>query len=165
MSNMENRLWDYIDGNCLPDERMAIEKLLNNDTALKEKYEELLSVHRQLLAMELEEPSLGFRNRVMEQVLQAPHPSTLKTHVDKRIISLIAAFFMLTIGGILAYTVSQIDWNVSSEVNLPQLQMPAINWSVLGSNSYMLFFLSLNVILGLALLDRMLASRKRQARP
>ena len=161
MNNMEDRLWDYIDGTCLPDELMAIDALLKTDPLVKARYDELSGLHRQLQSMELDEPSMGFKNRVMEQVLVSPHPSTLKTKVDSRIISIIAGFFVLTIGGILAYMLSEINWQSNYDLGLPEVTMPTVNWSLLASPSFILFFLSLNVILGLALLDKMLSARRK----
>lgn len=163
MKNMEDRLWDYIDGTCSPDERKAIEDLMNTSSQVKAKFEELSNLHMQLQSMELDEPSLGFKNRVMEQVLLSPHPSTLKTKVDSRIISVIAGFFVLTIGGILAYMLSEINWQSTYDLGLPEVSMPTVNWSSLASPSFILFFLSLNVILGLALLDKMLSARRKHA--
>ncbi|MEO6167304.1 MAG: hypothetical protein ABIO46_15225, partial [Chitinophagales bacterium] len=87
---MEDRLWDYIDGLSSREERNAMDQLLKNDPAVRMKHDELLSLHQQLQSIDLDEPSMGFNNRVMEQVLTSPQPSALKTKVDKRIISVIA---------------------------------------------------------------------------
>lgn len=163
MMNMEDRLWDYIDGVCSPEERSAIDQLLKTDATLKMKYDELLSFHQQLQSIELDEPSMGFKNRVMEQVLASPHPSTLKTKVDRRIITGIAAFFILSIGGILGYMLSQINWGSQGSIPFPKVEVPVVNWSLLGSSSFTLFFLSVNVVLGLMLLDKVIAARRRHS--
>src|SRR5262245_4488375 len=97
MMNMEDRLWDYIDGICPAEERSAIDGLLKTDEAWRKKYNELFSFHQQLQSIELDEPSMGFKNRVMEQVLASPHPSSLKTKVNKRIINGIGGFLILII--------------------------------------------------------------------
>jgi len=163
MMNMDDRLWDYIDGVSSPEERSAVDQLLKTDPVLKMKYDELLTFHQQLQSIELDEPSMGFKNRVMEQVLASPHPSTLKTKVDQRIIAAIAAFFILTIGGMLGYTLSQIDWNSGGSIPVPKVEIPVINWSIFGSPSFLLFFLSVNVVLGLVLLDKMITARRKHS--
>lgn len=161
MMNLEDRLWDYMDGHCSAEERHAIEKLMQSDPAVKIKYDELLLLQQQLKSVELDEPSMGFKNRVMEQVLAGPHPVALKTRVDNRIIYLIAAFFVFTIGGMLAYTIYNMDWSNAQSFKLPQMQLPVVNWSFLENPSFTLFFLSMNVVLGLLLIDKMVATRRR----
>lgn len=160
--NTEERLWDYIDNLCSPEERTAIEQLLKTDASWKQQYEELLAFHQQLHAVELDEPSMGFKHRVMEQVLLSPPPAALKTRVDNRIIYGIAAFFVLTICSVLGYSLSQINWGDSSGFNLPEMKLPAINWSMFSSTGYTLFFLSVNMVLGLFLLDKYIAARRKQ---
>lgn len=161
MMNIEDRLWDYVDGFCSDEERSTIEKLLQSDPAVKIKYEEMLLLQQQLKSVELDEPSMGFKNRVMEQVLAGPHPVALKTRVDNRIIYLIAAFFVFTIGGMLAYTIYNMGWSNAKNFELPKMELPVVNWSLLENPAFTLFFLSINVVLGLLLIDKIVTARRR----
>lgn len=163
MMNTEDRLWDYIDGLCSPEERNTIEQLLQSDATFSMKYDELLSLHQQLKSVELDEPGMGFNNRVMDQVLVGPHPTSLKTKVDNRIIYAIAAFFVLTIGGMLADMISKMDWSNSKIFELPKMEVPAVNWSFLENPSFTLFFLSVNVVLALVLIDKVVVARRKDA--
>lgn len=163
MNNMEDRLWDYIDGLSSFKERTAIDNLMKTDSSWKMKYDELMVLHNQLQSIELDEPSMGFKNRVMEQVLAAPHPAMLKTKVNKGIIYSIAAFFIVVIGGMLAYVLSQVKWDAPSSIGLPSMEVPAINWSILSNSSYTLFFLSAGVVLALVLVDRYVTMRRNIA--
>ena len=45
MSNMEEKLWDYIDGSCPPGEQKAIALLIEQDEVYRRKYEELLRLN------------------------------------------------------------------------------------------------------------------------
>ena len=54
MNTMEERLWSYIDGACSEEEREAIGLLIEQDTAYRSKYEELLSFSRELSKMDLD---------------------------------------------------------------------------------------------------------------
>lgn len=162
MINPEDRLWDYIDGTCNEQERKTIEQLLETDVVWKQKYEELTALHQQLKSMELDEPSMGFRYQVMEQVLASPHPSLLKTKVDRRIILAIAGFFILLITGLLGYTLSQVDWSSTSGSSLPSWNLPKINWSIFDSSGFMLLFLTADVIIGLFFLDKFISARRRK---
>jgi hypothetical protein len=160
MNNMEDRLWDYIDGLSSSEECTTIDNLMKTDSSWKMKYDELMALHKQLQSAELDEPSMGFKNRVMEQVLASPHPAVLKTKVNNGIIYSIAAFFIVVIGGMLAYMLSQVSWNSSSSLDLPSIKVPAINWSMFSSSSYTLFFLSAGVVLALLLVDRYVSMRR-----
>ena len=161
--NTEDRLWDYIDGTCSEEDRIAIEQLLKTDATGKRKYDDLFSLNQHLQSMELDEPSMGFKNRVMEQVLASPHPSVLKTRVDQRIIYGIAAFFIITIGGVLGYTFSKMNWGSPSGYNLPTVKMPEVNWSLFTNPTYTLFFLSVNMVLGLYLVDKYIHARRKHS--
>ncbi len=156
--NTEDRLWDYIDGTCTSEERAAIEQQLKSDADLKMKLDELIMLHHQLQAVGLDEPSMGFKHRVMEQVLVIPPPTPLKTKVDQRIIYLIASFFILTIVSLLGYTFSQINWGSSQIWQMPQLKFPSMNWSSFINPSYTLFFLSASAVLALVLVDKVVIS-------
>ncbi|MEO6169274.1 MAG: hypothetical protein ABIO46_01105, partial [Chitinophagales bacterium] len=73
----------------------------------------------------------------------------------------IAGFFIVTIGGMLAYTIAQMNRSGEESLSLPKMEMPVINWSLFGSPSFTLFFLSVNVVLGLVLLDKIIASQRK----
>lgn len=161
--NTEDRLWDYIDGLSTAEERLAIEQLLHSNATIRLKYEELMALHDQLTKMELDEPGMGFKNRVMEQVLAGPHPVSLKTRVDKRIINAIAAFFVITIGSMLIYILSQVNWNAGGSIKLPAFKMPQVNWSFFSGSSFTLFSLSVIVVLALLLIDKMVTARRKEA--
>ena len=66
--NIDDRLWEYIDGLSSPEERISIEKLLDTNQEWKETYDELLEVHRLVHSSALEEPSLRFTRNVMEEI-------------------------------------------------------------------------------------------------
>src|SRR3569833_815612 len=68
MNTIEERLWNYIDGTCSNDERKAIDMLIEQDPAYRSKFEELLGFDQQLSKMEMEEPSMGFTLKVMEDI-------------------------------------------------------------------------------------------------
>lgn len=100
---MEDRLWDYIDGRATPAEREEIEALLASDSALREQYAELLSIHAVLQGADIEEPSLRFTKNVMEAVAgQSVAPAT-PTYVNKRVIRGITIALLSLLGATFAY--------------------------------------------------------------
>ena len=160
MNSMEDQLWDYLDGFCSPEEKRSIEQLIQTNAAWKRKLNELTALHESLKSMELDEPSMAFKNRVMEQVLASPHPSTLKTRVDKRIINSIGGFFAIAILGVLGYTFSKMDWSVGSGYSIPSYDLPKINWSLFDSSGYTLFVFTAFMVTGLFVVDKVIQERR-----
>jgi len=70
---MEDRLWDYIDGQCSPTERSAIEELLATNREWQQKHRELLNLQQLLSSSELEAPSMRFTKNVMEEIAPSRH--------------------------------------------------------------------------------------------
>src|ERR1700730_5897233 len=66
--NMEDRLWDFIDGFSTTDEKSAIEKFVKSNFEWQRKYHELLEVHQLMNSTELDAPSLRFSKNVMEEI-------------------------------------------------------------------------------------------------
>ncbi len=163
MKPIEERLWDFIDGTCNAEEKLSVEKLLQADPAMKQLYEEFLSLSSNLKAMELDEPSMRFTQNVMDLVALEPAPRALQTKVDKRIIYGIGSFFVITLTALLGYALSQIDFN-TSRFDL-SFQMPVIEWSKYFGPAFMQGSLIAIVILSLITVDRVMQYRKNMSAP
>jgi hypothetical protein len=116
MNSIEEKLWNYIDGNCTPQEQLAIDNLIASDEAYRIKYEELLSFNQEITAMELEEPPMAFTYNVMETIRAENASKPLKATINKHIIFGIAAFFAITITTLLIYSLATIKWTASGAV-------------------------------------------------
>ena len=159
----EERLWDYIDGTSSPQEKSVIEQLLENDTEWKAKYSELLEVQELLHSTELEAPSMRFTKNVMEEIAKLHIAPATKTYINKKIIWGIGIFFITLLVGFLVYGFGQIDWTVQSDTKLP-VDFGKVDYSKIFSNTFVNIFMMINVILGLFLLDRFLASKRKKFR-
>lgn len=160
--DMEARLWEYIDGLSDATERTAIEKLIAENSEWKACYAELLELHQLTGMTELEEPSLRFTQNIMEEIARHQIAPATKTYINKRIIWGIAAFFITIIAGFLIYAISQINWSESkSDGTIGGLDLTSINYGAVFNNNFVNIFMMLNAILGLMLLDRYLAARRR----
>ncbi|RYE27537.1 MAG: hypothetical protein EOP42_19085 [Sphingobacteriaceae bacterium] len=149
--NMEEKLWDYIDGFCTEDEQKAIRLLIETDENYHQKYLELKAFQENLASLEIEEPALNFTYNVMQSVKQEKILKPLQTVVDQRIVFGIAAFFIGCIVLLLGYVFTQINWHSSTQINVPVIKLPAINASF---NSILLKgFLFFDLILGLFFAD------------
>lgn len=160
---MEARLWEYIDGFSDASEHSAIEKLISENAEWKAKYHELLEVHQSLNLTELEEPSLRFTKNVMEEIAKYHIAPATKTYINISIIWGIGIFFITMIVGFLIYGFAQVDWSVASDSkSYLGIDLGKVDYSKMFNNTFVNIFMMLNVVLGLMLLDRYLANRKKQ---
>jgi hypothetical protein len=159
--NMEERLWDYIDGICNPGEKSVIDQLLESNREWKKKYGELLEVHQLIHSTGLEEPSLRFTKNVMEEISKYQISPAAKTYINKKIIWGIAAFMITIIVAFLIYGIAQVDWSAGGE-STTLIDFSKIDLAKFFSNTWMNFFMMVNVVLGLMLLDRYLNSKRKQ---
>jgi hypothetical protein len=128
MNKIEEKLWNYIDGNCTPDEQKAIISLIAADEAYRLKYQELLTLNKEFSAIELEEPPMAFTYNIMEAIRAEQAQKPLKAAVNKRIIRGIGIFFVFTLIALLIFTLSTVQWSAlatssggSSAIKLPDL--------------------------------------------
>lgn len=162
MKPIEERLWEYIDGASSPEEQKAIEQLLKTDAAVRQLHEEFLAISNSLKFAELDEPSMRFSKNVMEQVALEPAPKALHTKVDKRIINVISGFFIITLSGLVIFTLMQIDWK--SGFNEFSFNLPQVDWTKYFRSWMMQAFLLGDIILGFYMLDRWLHQRRHSGR-
>lgn len=161
--NMEERLWDYIDGSCPEAERSFIEELIQSRQEWREKYQELLGLHQMLSNdIELEEPSMRFTRNVMEEIGRLQIAPATRSYIDKKVIWGIGLFFLIMIAGLLIYTIGQINWTADNpNINLP-VNLNEFDWNKVFNNTYTTIFMMVNVVLGLMLLDMYLGKKKKQ---
>ena len=155
MKNIEEQIWKYVSGHCSAQEKRELEGLMNERPELRVLFQEISATHSTLMQLELEEPSMGFQRKVMEQIEVLPKPSRFPL-VDQRIIRGIAGFFALSILGLLAYAFYLTDWSQSKL----SFKMPDFSWSLHFFNKPVLCaFLFLDMILGLYFLDYLLRKK------
>ena len=163
--NIEERLWNYIDGVSDGEEKSAIEQLLKSNVDWQRKHRELFEIHELLHSSELEEPSLRFTRNVMEEIAKQQIAPATKTYLNKRIIYGLGTFFVTMVLGFLIYGLGQTDWSApgSTNVNMP-VDFDRVNFSKFFDNTYVNIFMMINVVLGLGLLDRYLTKKKEERR-
>jgi len=159
-NNIDDRLWEYIDGSGSVEEKSAIEKMIETNKQWKEKYRELLELHQLVQSSTLEEPSLRFTKNVMEEIAKYQIAPAAKTYINNKIIWGIGIFFITLFVGFLIYGFGQVDWSAGDN-NLP-IDISKVNYGRFFNNTYVNVFMMINVVLGLMLLDRYLAARKKK---
>jgi len=156
MNNLEQRIWDYLDGICNEQERKEIEHLIESDLESKAIYMELKSINQDFSKLDLDEPSMSFTRNVMEKVNLGAMPGTFKSLTDNRIIYGIAAFFLISIFSLLSLLIYHLNWSQPVAGILHQYKMPEINLSGYLNNTIVNLFFFADMILALYLLDNFL---------
>ena len=159
--DIDARLWEYIDGASSAEERSAVEMLLEKNQQWKDKYQELVELHQLMQSSVMEEPSMRFTKNVMEEIAKYHIAPATKSYINNKIIWGLGTFFIVMIIGFLIYGFGQVDWSAPSENKLP-IDLSKIDLSRFFNNTYVNVFMMINVVLGLMLLDRYLASKKKK---
>jgi hypothetical protein len=164
MNNIEEQLWNYLDGTCSAQEQEAIAHLIATDKTYQQKYEEILAFNQELEAIELDAPPMAFTYKVMEAVRAEEASKPLKAAIDNRIIKGIAAFFILSILVLLGVALATTNWNSgpAESVQIPiNLQLPSMK--SMFSGPALKGFLFFDVVLALFLFDGYLRKRRIQS--
>jgi len=167
-SNIEDRLWDYIDGSVSAEEKSVVEQLIATQEAWRVQYHALLELHQLVdQSLELEQPSMRFSQNVMESIARYQIAPATKTYIDKKIIYGIGIFFFFLIAGVFIYSLSQVSWASPAGVSgsiIDRYMSTKIDWSRFFNNGWTTVFMLVNTVLGLVLLDMYLGKKKKQAR-
>jgi hypothetical protein len=159
---MEERLWEFIDGNNSEEEKSVIEQLLQSNQEWRQKYRELLELDKVMKSTSLDEPSMRFTKNVMEEIAKYHIAPATKTYINNKIVFGIGLFFITILLGFLIYGFGQIDWTSGGGDNSLPFNISKIDFSKFFNSTYMNAFMMVNVILGLIFLDRYLASKKKK---
>jgi hypothetical protein len=164
---IEQHIWDYIDGTSTPAMKEMVEKLLHSDPEWNKVYLELKDFNTLVSSTDfIEAPSMRFSKNVMEEVARHKVAPPTRAYINKKIVYGIAGFFVLAIVAILVSGISQIDFAQPGSNSFPQVDLKKyeINWSQYLNAPLMYIFLFMDVIAGLLLLDRYLRRNNEKLR-
>ncbi|MGB4769892.1 MAG: hypothetical protein WBP58_00435 [Chitinophagaceae bacterium] len=156
---IEQYIWDYIDGLSTPEEKVMVEDLLRHDQQWRTIYEELRFVNAEIQSADLvDQPSMRFTKDIMDQVSKFKVAPPAQSYINKKIIYGIAAFFGLVMIGTLIYSIGLVDFSTGSSSSGLNIDMSkwSFNPSQYLNSTVLNIFIFFNVIAGLALLDRYL---------
>lgn len=157
MKTIEEEIWDYIDGSLDEQERHATAQRIETDAAYAQVYTEMMDLHQLMADAELEEPSMGFTNLVMDQVRPEPAPVALKTKTDPRIIYSLSGIFIAAIVFVAIYAVRSSTWSLG-EIEWPQWKL---NLDLQIHPAFIQAFLFVDILLALVCLDRYIRPKKQ----
>lgn len=123
MNNMEEKLWDYIDGTCSEDERLAVATLIEKDETWRKAFNDLVELNTEVTAVTLDEPPMAFSYKVMEGIRKQEAARPLKTTLNTYVIKGIAGFFVLAIiiPIVFLFTGTQTTGNGTAVINITHL--------------------------------------------
>jgi anti-sigma factor RsiW len=159
MKNIEEELWNYLDGLGSAAEREHISYLITTDKTYHQKYEELLSFNKELESMELDAPPMAFTYNVMETIRTEEASKPLKAAINPQIITGIAAFFVFTILILLGIALANTHWDSNAEdltTFVANLHLPAFKSFNGPAVKGFIFF---DIVLALYLFDGYLRKR------
>lgn len=162
-NNIEERLWNFIDGTVSSEEKTVIEQLLERNAEWKEKYEDLLQINALLKSSELESPSLRFSKNVMEEIARYHIAPATKSYINNKIVWGIGFFFISLLVGFLIYAFAQISLTGGEESSLTK-NIPKVDFSKIFNNNWINAFMMINVVIGLVLLDNYFSSKRKEFR-
>lgn len=157
MKSIDEEIWDYIDGNLNEIQKAELEVKITTDPAYKALFQELQSIHLMMNADELDEPSMSFSRKVMDQVQQEIAPVALKTKVNRTIIYGIAALFILSILSIFLYAAATYKLKTPG---LPASFNFSVDLQPIMNPAFIKAFLLVDLIIALVWLDGLLRSRR-----
>jgi hypothetical protein len=164
--NIEERLWDFLNGNLSVKEKEEVQQLLEQNSHWQKMFEEMTAFEAMVKSSELEEPSMRFSKNVMDEISKLKIAPATKSYINKNIIYGIAAFFMLIIGGSLVYMFTQLDFSTGSENGIINFDFSkySFDWKQYVSPTVLNLFFVADAVIGLMLFDRYLNKKKREAR-
>ena len=83
--DIEQRLWEYIDGISTADEKSVIEQLLKTDAEWKAKYKTLMEIQSLLKSSELDAPSMRFTQNVMDEISKLHIAPAAKKYINQNL--------------------------------------------------------------------------------
>lgn len=161
---MEDRLWDFIDGRSSAEEQALIRQLISDDPAWKRGYDACMHVDQAIDQHELDAPSLRFTKNVMEQIARYHVSPATKNYINRNVIRGIMAFFLVMIIGMLIYFIEQFHWTSSSTdhfISSYHINADKLNLGKALNDSSVNIFILVNVVLGFILLDKYLHGKKK----
>jgi len=164
---IEQHIWDYIDGSSTPAMKDMVEKLLHSDPEWNKVYLELKDFNTLVGSADLmEAPSMRFSKNVMEEVARYQVAPPTRSYINKKVVFGIGGFFVLSILALLVSGVSQIDFSQPGSHVLPTVDLKNydVNWRQYLKSPLMYIFLFMDVIAGLLLLDRYLRRNNEKLR-
>lgn len=163
-AEMEERLWQWIDGQCNAAEAQQLQQLVQHNESWRALHAELLALHSSLQQdAELMQPSMRFTKNVMEQIALLSIQTTAKKYLNKKIIYTVAGVFVTMLALVLAAAFSSVNWKGGeSSLQLPVQNFSTTDWGQWLGGQFGTIASVLFAVAALALLDQYLRPKLLQ---
>jgi len=158
MNNMEEKLWNYIDGTCNEEERAAISALIEKDDIWRNAFDDMLQINSEISALSLDEPPMAFSYNVMEGIRAHEASKPLKTSVNKYVISAIAGFFIVAMVALAIFLLNNMSGSTATSV--PDIN---IDLSIFTNSNLIKVFFYIDAMLLLFLADTIIRRKRNSA--
>lgn len=164
--NIEQTLWEYIDGICDEPTQAHVAHLIASDAAWNEKYAELMAFNASLIhGLEQEEPSIRFTKNVMDIIGKASAVPPVRRYINPVIIRSIAAFLLISIVATTLFAFFSAGTGTAipaKEIIIPKAPVHIPDVANFINTNTITVLLCVNVVLGLLFLDTMLRRKAGQ---
>ncbi|WP_276134323.1 anti-sigma factor family protein [Polluticoccus soli] len=155
MEDIELQIWEYLDNACSEAEKQRVEQLISSNEVWRKKFAELKALQSELQELEEHHPSMRFTANVMDSIATAHVASTTVRYLNNWVIKGIAAFFLVLIGAAIIFSVVAI--------NAPNAHVSnACGFNKYFNSDVLTAVMFINILLALAVLDRVLRRRQEQ---
>jgi hypothetical protein len=149
--DIELQIWNYLDDLCDDKERISIQTRIAIDPVWQQKFREITAIHTELKnTLETEQPSMRFSKNVLDAIAVADVAPAMKKYINYNIIKGIAAFFLITITGMLTIGVMNAKWD-TSDIPMPKWDHFNLNFHINGS--IINLAIGISIVLALILID------------
>jgi hypothetical protein len=157
---IEERIQAYIDQGCSEAERLFVEDKIATSNIWNEHYQAALAMHELLFTgLEPLEPSMRFTKNVMEDIAGLEIAKPIRLQQNPWIFRIAGGLLGTILLAIVAYSLSLLEFSSGSNLSIPAMQVPEVNWAgYLGQGTTLLLFM-VCTILGLYLADKMLGKK------
>jgi hypothetical protein len=133
LAAIEEQLWSYIDNSCNEAEHERMETNIATDAVWKSTYQKLLSIHHQLQAVTLEQPSMRFTKNTMEQLADLKIAPKINYTVNSNIIKAALAVSIMLLVAFFAYIIIAADWTTPAATHdfLDKIKVSTVMYSTL----------------------------------
>lgn len=159
--NIEQQLWEYIDGTCTDAEKQRIAALICNDGIWARMHQELRAFQQELVANnELQEPHMRFTQNVMDAIADMQPVPIMRRYINRSLMRGLAAFFIISTGLALLAVLLSTNWNAQTSVTSLAWHLPKVELNTVFTTHSATLGIGILALLIIVFVDQVLDIRR-----